>query len=364
MGRRVTGLRDHDAHLAAAELDQTADRKHADRLHELLDQRLIKRCARPFAQVHQRILRRGRLGIGARCDQGSVTVCDRGHAAIEADCIGHQSARVAAAVEPLMVLGDAQLNAVWKCFAGTDDLQSQAHMFLHLLELLGGEHAGLFEQGTRHPDLADISQHADQSEFGQMSPGQPKVPAQHSQIQRHLHPVVVRIEVGIAQPPDPDQRIRVVDDAVDQCIGSGCDFAQIDAHMGANACQQTCQRRFGKLEGPACAGQFGGECPGIPVDACLKIDRQQAAARMRCGARICMTAAHEAQRAGHPVGDATQHAACGHGRRGLASKLPKALPGCCADANVGPSRIATPGCGGRDSSLGCGLRKGARRFRA
>ena len=99
--------------------------------------------------------------------------------------------------------------------------QPEIDMILDDLELRRRQRAGLGQQRARHLGLADIGQHADQPEFGQLCLGNTQVSPECDQIKRDLDAMVISVDVLIAQPGDEHHGVRVGDHGVDDIVDAG-----------------------------------------------------------------------------------------------------------------------------------------------
>ena len=96
--------------------------------------------------------------VDAVGDERVVDVDDGQDAGLDAQLVGLQAARVARAVQPLVVVGDEAADRLREAAELVEQLAPVAGMALDRRELVVGELAGLVEDLQRHRELADVVQ--------------------------------------------------------------------------------------------------------------------------------------------------------------------------------------------------------------
>ena len=111
-------------------------------------------------EQRERALRRPGRAIHAVGDQRVVHVADGEDAGLDAHLVGVQPARVAAAVEPLVVVGDQAPDGLREPAELLQQAAAVARVALDGGELVVGQRAGLLQDVERHGELADVVQQA------------------------------------------------------------------------------------------------------------------------------------------------------------------------------------------------------------
>ena len=292
-----TVVRQHDRDLAIGELDEATHRKYADRLHELLHERPVEGGVGPLIETHQRILRSHRLRIGTVGDQRREAVGNTGDPAPQRDLGALEAARVAAAIEALVMLGDAGAHLGCERQAGLERLESQPDMVLRDPVLDRGQHAGLVEQRARHARLADIGKQADQPECFDHLARQAEAAADGDHVERDPHPVLVGCHVRLAHLRHPQHRIRVVDHAGDHVVDCSARSLQRDLALLLDIGQQGIEGAGALREGLPGPRQFLGDRTAVAIADPARPRRQDPfelaiELGLRCAQRTAVAASH------------------------------------------------------------------------
>ena len=234
-------MRQHDPRFTVGQLDQAAHREHADRLNELLEQRLVERAAAPLVHLHQRFLRRHGFRVRPVGDQRREAVGDRGHASVDRDVLALEPLRISGAVDALVVLHDALLDDAVERHALAQRLDAELHVAPDDGVLGGREHARLLEQRARQADLADVCEHPDLPEADQLVAWEAHVASERDQVDPDLQAVMVSAPVLVAQARDPQHRVGRLDHALDEPLGDLVDVSQVRAGVVAQVVHQGAQ---------------------------------------------------------------------------------------------------------------------------
>ena len=130
----------------------------ADHAGERLDAALVERAAGVVAQQLERALGRPGGAVDAVGDERVVDVADREDPRVQRQLLLGQAARVAAAVEALVMVGDEVANGGGEAAELLEQAPAGLGVALDLRVLLVGQPGGLAQDLQRHGELADVVQ--------------------------------------------------------------------------------------------------------------------------------------------------------------------------------------------------------------
>ena len=180
-----------DRNLPRGKLDAGTDGKHAHRLHELLDQRSVKKFSAQLGDLAQCLIGGNRRRIRSAVGHRDKRIDNTGHPPEETDAVGIQPAWVAASVLALVVLGDAVENRGMDIGQPAHQIDPVRNVPLHQLKLFRRQGTRLGEQIRGHLRLAQIEKQTEGTETRQLLPGKAKMPPQRHEINRYLKAVPI-----------------------------------------------------------------------------------------------------------------------------------------------------------------------------
>ena len=177
------------AHLLAVRVDE---------LDERVGELGVELGARAALDLADRDLVAERAAVRAVRGHRVVGVGDRDDAADQRDVLTRQAARVAAAVEPLVVAPAAVDQAVQARHRLEDALALLGVLAEHR-DLLGRQLAGLVEHVVADADLADVVHHAGLDDPADLGSGRVRPRAEDLGVHRDALGVAARVEVALLE---------------------------------------------------------------------------------------------------------------------------------------------------------------------
>ena len=208
-------LLDNHAQALAVEHDQGAGRIDADGANESLHQFRIEMVTAPLKQLLQGLRRRHALVVDTLRGNRIVDIDDRRHLTVERDLLAVELARIAGAIEALVVLPDDIHRDPAHGGIVLEQQDALGDMTLHPGEFVVAQLGRLVEDTVGNRRLADIVQKPPEREFLDDLAGQLHATTEGDQQGADTDRMFEGVVVMVLQVRQRQQRILVAEDGID-----------------------------------------------------------------------------------------------------------------------------------------------------
>ena len=214
--------------------------------------------SRPRRHARQRLAGRPRALVRAIGRDRVIDVADRPHPRMQAELRAGQPVRIAAAVDPFVVV-QAHVEDRRRDPVAFDQQRMPLHrMRLHHAELARFQLAWLVEQRAGHRHLADVVQHPGHAQVAHLILRQAHAAREVDEQGAHRHRMEIGVFVLVLQPRDLDDRGRIARDRGGDLIDQRRDGGGVDRIAQPHFRKHPRYRFLRPFDRFAGAIQFGG----------------------------------------------------------------------------------------------------------